>query len=147
MDHIAILNPKMAKVEDIIKGDKTIESRWYKHRVAPYGKIQIGETVYFKKSGGQVMAKARVKNVIELDHSSKEDISKYIDMYKGKGYINLSMSKEGILEYAKGRPYIILIFLEHPSIIKPFSINKTGFGISAAWICIPNIDDIAYKEL
>jgi len=45
-------------------------------------------------------------------------------------------------ELFKDKKYCILIFLKNPVIIKPFKINKKGYGSMSAWICINKIDDI-----
>ena len=50
----------------IISGEKKIESRWYKSKRSPWGKIEKGDTVYFKDSGEPVSIKAKVKKVISF---------------------------------------------------------------------------------
>ena len=34
----------------------------------------------------------------------------------------------------------MLIFLKNPQKIEPFEIDKKGFGMMSAWICVNNID-------
>ena len=63
MDHVAIMNKKMGLIDKVLDGRKTIESRWYKNRTAPWGKIKKGDTIYFKDSGGPIRARAEVKKV------------------------------------------------------------------------------------
>ena len=46
------------------------------------------------------------------------------------------------IEMYKNKNYCILMFLENPTKIKPFKINKKGFGINSAWLCINNINKI-----
>lgn len=50
--HLAILTQPW--LELILDGKKTIESRFTKIRCAPYAKIDIGDIVYLKESGGPV---------------------------------------------------------------------------------------------
>ncbi|PIR02665.1 MAG: hypothetical protein COV62_00890, partial [Candidatus Nealsonbacteria bacterium CG11_big_fil_rev_8_21_14_0_20_35_11] len=45
-------------------------------------------------------------------------------------------------ERFKDKKYCILIFLRDPQRIKPFEINKKGFGMMSAWITMKKIDDI-----
>jgi len=42
----------------------------------------------------------------------------------------------------KDKRYCILVFLKDVESIKPFEINKKGFGIMSAWICIDDIKKI-----
>lgn len=51
MHHIAIMNGPWNLIPKILSGEKTIESRWYRTRRAPWGGIRAGDTVYFKDSG------------------------------------------------------------------------------------------------
>jgi len=48
----------------ILTGEKTIESRWYKNKCSPWGKIKRGDVVYFKNSGEPVTIKAEVSKII-----------------------------------------------------------------------------------
>lgn len=142
MQHIAILNSKLAKIEDIISGKKTIESRWYKNKISPWNKIKEGEVVYFKKSGGLVEAKAIASKIIQLDNPSISELKSYISKYKGENYINSNMSVDDILKWANGKKYIILIFLKDAKGIVPFDIDKNGFGNAAAWLCASDVNRI-----
>lgn len=146
MEHVAILNPKMAKVDDVLSGYKTIESRWYKNKTTPWDKIAVGDIVYFKKIGGKISARAEVQNVLQFSNYSKNEIENIYDKYAGKGKINFKTSKEDLVKYAMNKKYIILIFLTNIKSIEPFDINKTGFGISSAWMCVKSINDIKKKQ-
>ena len=68
MDHVAILNKKMASVADILSGTKTIESRWYKNKINPWNNIKIGDKVFFKQTGDDVTVVATVAKVIQIDN-------------------------------------------------------------------------------
>ena len=50
--HLAILTPGW--IDLILDGKKTIESRFTKVKCAPYGKVNTGDVVYLKESGGPV---------------------------------------------------------------------------------------------
>jgi hypothetical protein len=40
-----------------------------------------------------------------------------------------------------------LIFLTEPKEIeKPFNIDKTGYGISSAWMCVEDVREIIIKN-
>jgi len=56
--HLAILTEPYLSL--LLAGQKMIESRWMKHKIAPYGQAQTGDLVYVKKSSGPVMASFRV---------------------------------------------------------------------------------------
>ena len=61
MYHLAILKNQF--LNRILAGTKTIESRFSFNKIAPYNKVSVNDTIYLKESGGQVVAKAKVKDV------------------------------------------------------------------------------------
>ena len=54
MEHLAIMRKSWGLTKKILSGEKKIESRWYKSKYPPWGKIRSGEIVYFKDSGEPV---------------------------------------------------------------------------------------------
>ncbi|NCT55437.1 hypothetical protein GW755_01180 [bacterium] len=152
MDHVAILRKSNIKKGDdllgnILAGNKTIESRWYVNKVAPWGKIFKGDTVYFKESGCAITAKSKVKSVSQYSSLNENVIVQIIKNY-GRQIAPDTLSKE-FLAWGKkqsNKKYCILIFLEKVKKVEPFNINKTGFGSSAAWLCVENIDKVKIKN-
>ncbi|MFC1723116.1 hypothetical protein ACFL0V_03175 [Nanoarchaeota archaeon] len=140
MDHLAILKKSWRLGEKILSGEKTIESRWYKQRRAPWNKIKKGDTVYFKNSGEPVIIKASVSKVLQLELNPSRVKSTLNQHYK-----DLGISKQNIPKFTdrfRDKKYCILIFLKNPKKIKPFNIDKKGYGMMAAWISLPDIKQI-----
>lgn len=143
MDHVAILDKKGRWLEKMLDGEKTIESRWYVNRVAPWDKVKVGDTVYFKESGRPVSAKAQVTKVIQYEGLDKSRVEEIVKKYGDQ--IAPGMSNKGFVEWVleKGnKRYCILIFLRSVKRIKPFMIDKTGYGVSSAWLCVGNVDKL-----
>ena len=63
MEHVAIMRNSWGLLSKIISGNKTIESRWYKTKYRPWGRIKSGDILYFKDSGKPVTVKAKVDEV------------------------------------------------------------------------------------
>lgn len=137
MDHVAILNKKMASVADILSGTKTIESRWYKNKINPWNNIKIGDKVFFKQTGDNVTAVATVAKVIQIDSLNEAKFKEIIDKYNDK-----ILLRDTSYHFYKDKRYAILIFLKNPHAVKPFRIDKRGFGSSCAWLCVDNINKI-----
>jgi ASC-1-like (ASCH) protein len=139
MQHVAILNKKWKLLDKIISGEKTIESRWYLSKRAPWDKIKKGETIYFKESADKVKAKATVEKILQFENLDNEKIKKLLKEYElPLGIKDLDFVKEK----NKNKKYCILTFLKDVKEIEPFEIDKKGFGLMSAWICIDNIDKI-----
>ena len=141
MDHIALMKKQWKFLEKIISGEKTIESRWYKNASTPWRRCKKGDFVYFKNSGEPVSAKAEIVNVIHFSELNPKKIKQILNIY-GK---RIGIEKKDVLKFLKmfkDKKYCILVFLKNPKKIKPFEINKAGFGNMAAWITLPNINSI-----
>jgi len=139
MDHIAIMKKSYGLIEKILSGEKTIESRWYQNRCAPWNKIKAGDTIYFKNSGGlvEVCAKvSKVKQYQELnDQKRSEIISKYGQFIGTQLIPNFQTN-------VSNKNYCILILLKSAHKIVPFHISKQGFGSACAWIVTEDVDKI-----
>lgn len=138
MHHVAIMNRKLGFLPKILDGSKTIESRWYVNRVSPWNRVSKGDIVFFKNSGQKVTAKATVENVLQFEKLSKNKILKIINKYGNEIGLNSKRISQLILK----KNYVILIFLKNPKKLIPFNINKKGFGIASAWLCIEDINSI-----
>ena len=143
MNHIAIMKKSWGLIPKIISGEKTIESRWYKNRIAPWDRIHEGDTVYFKDSGEPVSAVAKVSNVLQFSNLDKKQFTEIMAKYADQ----ICLKTREYDDYYKSKNYCILIFLtESKKVDKPFSIDKTGYGISSAWMCVENIANISVAE-
>lgn len=141
MDHVAIMTKKYKLIEAILDGRKTIESRWYVNRIAPWNRIFAGDIVYFKNSGAPVTAKAGVCKVIQYDGLNMQKIAKIYEQYGDK----IGVSKDQLqsaISNKKNKCYCILAFLKSSKKIEQFNIDKTGFGSACAWLCVENIESI-----
>jgi len=141
MEHLAIMKKSWRLTQKILTSKKKIESRWYRNKHTPWNRIKEGETVYFKDSGEPVKIKAEVDKVIQFADLTPEKVKKILDEYANDDGIE----KEDIAKFFnlfKDKRYCILVFLKNSQRIKPFEIDKTGFGLMASWISIESIDQI-----
>lgn len=121
MDHVAIMKKSWGLTAKILSGQKRIESRWYKTRHAPWGKIKKGDTVYFKDSGEPVSVKAKVEKVLSFSGLTPQKVKQILDRYGDADGIEKNQ------------------ILKNPQKVTPFAINKTGFGAMSAWLTVDDI--------
>ena len=141
MEHIAIMKKSWGLTKKILSGEKSIESRWYKNKYAPWDKIKSGEIIYFKDSGCPVTIKTEVDKVAQFSDLTPEKVK--MILYEHSHADGLSKDKlPEFFEMFKDKKYCMLIFLKNPQKIKPFEINKSGFGIMSAWISVDDINKI-----
>src|SRR3990167_1167490 len=145
MKHIAIMRKSWGLLGKILTGKKKIESRWYKNKCRPWDKIKKGDTIYFKDSGEPASLKAKVEKIFQFENLTPEKVKNILNKYaKDDG-----IEKERIPEFFRrfeNKKYCLLIFLKNPQKIRPFEINKTGFGTMSAWLIVENINQVLKKN-
>ena len=141
MDHVAIMRKSWGLIPKILDGRKKIESRWSKNKCAPWGKVKIGDVVYFKNSGGPIVAKAKVSAVLYYKDLNPEKVRKIVRKHQGDGGISVG-NLANTIKWASGKRYCTLVFLIKAGKVIPFNIDKKGFGIGAAWLCVGDINKI-----
>ncbi len=130
MDHVAIMKKSWGLIPKILSGQKKIESRWGVNRCSPWGKVKEGDTVYFKNSGGPITVKAKISKVEQFAKLTPQKIKEILEKINGD------------TSWAKNKRYCTLIYLTDVKSVKPFNINKTGFGSASAWLIVSDINKI-----
>lgn len=143
MHHLAILDKKRKLLAKIISGEKSIESRWYKIKKTPYGIVKGGDIIYFKDSGEPVTVKATVEKVLFFSDMTREKYKDILEKYADA----ICLQNRNIENYLQQKyNYITLIFLKNVQEIQPFEVDKTGYGLMAAWITVENIQKLKKKH-
>lgn len=140
MEHLAIMNPRWNLIGKILAGEKTIESRWYVHKIAPWNKVFPGDIVYFKDAGKAVVARATVTEVVQTELSNLDEGVNLVQKYQ-KG---LCFTQESLVDtsWLQKKKFAILMFLANAHSIDPFEVEKTGYGSACAWITVPSINSL-----
>lgn len=125
--HLAIFKGEGA--EKILTGKKTIESRFSRNRIAPFGVVSSGDLVYIKPSGGQIIGQFRVKKVIFIDNVDIGEIREIKKKYGGQIAVD-----EGYWKGKVNAKYATLIFIGNSSRfitspIKPVKKDLRGWMV------------------
>lgn len=111
----------------MLKGNKTIESRFSKKKIVPYEKITKEDIVIVKASGGKVVGYFTIKEVLFFDLTLEA-----IENIKAK-YNKELCAEDTFWEQKKDSRYATLIKIEKLVKLKPFSISKKGMQ---TWILL-----------
>lgn len=142
-DHVAIMKKSWNLVPKILSGEKIIESRWHKTKSSPWNKINPKDTVYFKTSGEPVTVVTTVTDVLEFEDLTPLRIREIVLEYGAR--LGLGTNRKTLRAFARhmnNKKYCILVFLKNPKQVKPFGIDKAGFGAMASWIVTEDISKI-----
>lgn len=124
MHHVAIMSKQLGMIPKILSGEKTIESRWYQTRRAPWGRAEIGDVIFFKNAGEPVTAQAEISEVLQFEIQTPADGEAIIKKY----------GKQICITSARSAKYCILLRLNNPKPVKSFKINNKG---RSAWLILP----------
>ena len=80
--HLAIFSQEF--VDRVFSGKKTIESRFSQKKIAPFGVISPGDTVYIKPSGKEIVGQFKVKKVVSFEGLDEEDMQTIQKLYGKK---------------------------------------------------------------
>lgn len=141
MEHVAIMRKSWGLTRKILSGQKSVESRWYKVRYAPWNRIGPRDTVYFKDSGEPVTVKAEVEKVTAFSDLTPGKVREILREYGSQD----GLEKHEIhmfFDMLRNKRYCMLIFLRNPRRVEPFHIDKTGFGAMSSWIVVNNVSSI-----
>ena len=139
--HVAIMKKEWGLIPKILSGKKKAESRWYKTRRTPWNRIKTGDIVYFKDTGDPVTVKAEVSKVIQYQVKDNQHALKIMQKH-ARDDLGLDKVPGEISDYVRDKKYAIFIFLKNSQEIKPFRIDKTGYGLQAAWLTVEDIADL-----
>jgi ASC-1-like (ASCH) protein len=139
MEHIAIMQKSWGLTEKIATGQKTIESRWYNVKYAPWGKISPGDIIYFKDSGEPITIRAEVEKTLTFTHLIPQQVQALLEEY-GKDCGIEQDQLSAYYERFQHKRYALFLFLKNAQRISPFEINKAGVGKKASWICVESVE-------
>ncbi len=114
--HVAIFSEPFLGY--VLAGTKTVDSRFSKHRIAPYGDVVAGDMILIKQASGPVLGVCSAERVwyYELDRNTLVDIR-----YR---FGALICADEEFWHSRGERAYATLILLKDVRAIAPFSIDK-----------------------
>lgn len=141
MDHLAIMKKSWGLTRKILSGEKRVESRWYKSRYPPWGRIKAGDSVYFKDSGEPVRIVAEVEKVVQFSDLTPNRVREILDEYGELDGIE-KPDVPRFFEIFKDKNYCVLVFLKNARGTEPFDVDKSGFGAMSAWISVDRIGKI-----
>ncbi len=132
-------------IDKLATGQKSIESRWYGRKQAPWETISPGDVVYFKNAGEPVTLQAQVNKIRYFSDLTPQRVHSILEQYGGEIGIEPKQLST-FYERFKHKRYAMLIYLKNARHIPPFEIDKTGYGAMSAWISVENVDQIRVPQ-
>ncbi len=87
--------------------------------------------------------KTQVSKVVQVNDLTPYKVRKLLWNYAKDDGLGIDDEKlEEFYERFKNKKYAMFIYLKQVESIRPFEIDKAGFGAMSAWVTIENIETI-----
>jgi hypothetical protein len=131
MDHVVYLDAKAKELDLLIAGEKSMIIRGAAGRKMPYGRVELGDVLYFinNNAEGVVRAKSSVTSVFNSEKMTREESTQLVESNQSK----LQLTPQQFKRWA-GKRYIVLIEVGQFEEITPFEIDKSDYGNMDDWL-------------
>jgi hypothetical protein len=139
MDHVVYLDAKAKELDLLLSNKKSMIIRGATGRKLPYGRVNVGDILYFinNNAEGVVKAKARVLSVYNSEKMTTGVSVALVNNNQDK----LQLTDKQFQKWA-GKRYIVLIETEKAQAVKPFAIDKKEYGNMDDWLPVEKIDRV-----
>lgn len=139
MDHVVYLDANAQELANLVSGKKKMVIRGAAGRKMPYGRVSAGDMLYFLNNDaeGSIRAKAKVKSVRNSEALTMKESAKLIEGHQAK----LRLTDRQLKRWS-GKRYLVLIEVEQVKGVKPFSVDRSGYGNMDDWLPVGHIDEV-----
>ncbi len=142
MDHIVYLDKPAGALEAMRQGRKTMVGRAFNGRRSPYGKVKVGDLLYFTENDGQqlIYGRGRVTKVYDSPKLTHEESEALLEKHRRA----LWLSEAQFLRMA-GKRYLVLVTVDGFQEMPRFRFTRRDFHTLDDWILVGDVES-ARKE-
>ena len=139
MDHVVYLDAKANEMEKLLNYKKSMIVRGAIGRKLPYGRVNVGDILYFINNNAEGLIKA--KGVVSfVSNSEKMNKEESIDLLK-KNQNKLQLTEKQFQRWG-GKRYIVLIEVSKITEVEPFPFDKSYYNNMDDWLIIEKIERV-----
>lgn len=139
MDHVVYLDTKADELNSLLEEKKRTIVRGAAGRKMPYGRVNIGDVLYFinNDGSGKVVARGTVASVFNSEKMDKDESAYILEQNQDE----LHLTEDQIKRWA-GKRYLVLVGVENVEKINEFEIDKSEFGNMDDWLMVEEIERV-----
>ena len=140
MDHVVYLDAKSNELENLLSAEKSMIIRGATGRKVPYGKVNVGDILYFinNNAEGEIKAKGVVSSVFNSEKMAKDESIALVKKYQDKLKLTAKQFQKWV-----GKRYIVLIEIKNIEKIQHFPFNRDIFkNMMDDWLPVENIETV-----
>jgi len=137
MDHIVYLDKPAGALEAMRQGRKTMVGRAFNGRRSPYGKVRIGDMLYFTENDGQqiIYGRGKVTQVYDSPKLGHEESVAMLERHRRA----LWLSEAQFLRMA-GKRYLVLVTVDGFQEGPRFRFTRRDFHTLDDWILVGDVE-------
>lgn len=137
MDHIVYLDRPARALEAMRQGKKTMVGRAYNGRRSPYGKVKVGDVLYFTENDGKqiICGRGKVTQVYDSPKLGHDESVAMLERFRRA----LGLSEAQFLRMA-GKRYLVLVTVDGFQEIPPFRFTRRDFHTLDDWILVGDVE-------
>lgn len=139
MEHVVYLDARAKELDKLLLGRKSMILRGATGRKLPYGRINVGDTLYFINNNAEGLIKAK-GGVLFVFNSEKMNTDESIALLK-KNQDKLQLTDKQLQRWG-GKRYIVLVEVSDIEKIKPLVFDKKKYRTMDDWLIVENIEAI-----
>ena len=139
MNHVVYLDAKANELDNLLHGKKSMVLRGATGRKLPYGRVQIGDTLYFinNNAEGLIKAKGEVSFVFNSEKMSRDESI----MLLKKNQHKLQLTDKQFQRWS-GKRYLVLLEVINVKEIEPIPFDKKKYRTMDDWLIVENINTL-----
>lgn len=139
MDHVVYVDAQADELAQLLDGSKTMIIRGATGRKLPYGRVDVGDRLYFINNNAEGAARAvgTVTAVINSDKLNPEESAALVEAHQDK----LQLTAKQFKRWA-GKRYLVLIEVGDVQSIEAIPIDKSEYGNMDDWLPVGSIDAV-----
>lgn len=136
MDHVVYLDASAQELKNLLLGIKSMIIRGAAGRKMPYGRVNVGDCLYFLNNDAEGLVKSRavVKSVFNSEAMTNEESIHLIQ----ENQPALQLTDKQLKRWS-GKRYLVLVGLEQVEEIEPFKVDKSNYSNMDDWLPVGDI--------
>lgn len=136
MDHIVYVDRPAGALDALRRGDKTMVGRAAMGRRMPYGKVSVGDTLYFTENDGKQIIHGRGTVMRVFDSPKLTHDESLAILGKHRKALWLSQKQ---FQNMSGKRYLVLVNIARYEEVPPFHFTRRAFHSIDDWLPVRDI--------
>ncbi len=143
MDHVVYIDAKEKDLQKLLNETKRMIIRGAAGRKLPYGRVQLGDRLFFVQNDGTCLVHAWAEVTMVWD-SSPLSAEESVQVIAGNQE-QLQLSPKQVQRWS-GKRFLVLIGVGQVTAITPFLVDRSAYGNMDDWLPVGDIEQVKIEN-